>query len=251
MKMKVYRKDDQDIAIGSDKNGIIVRKGRAKAKLKKATVIPIATIDDLREKVDDITKGFVKDGFNYLQSVDVSEDNPYPMVKGEVTINWALSIDSSVNVDELLTTLMNEAQHAANVLHDSELCKSTFTCNSDDEPTEIVIECNKAIWSIGTTDAVLNTLPAHGHGGGDLKTDDPTAAFLLILYLAKLHPGVVSLATSLGVEIEPDLISSEALLPFDITNDIKDIGEMLNLCIAPINWSAMVEDNPNNQAWFF
>lgn len=251
MKMKVYRKEDQDIAIGSDKSGIIVRKGRAKAKLKKATVIPIATIVNLRERVEEVTNSYVKDGFNYLQSVDVSEDNPYPMVASDVTIHWALSVDSSHNIDDLLVSIMDDAQHAAEILNDSGICTATFNCDKDGVANEIVIEHKKAIWSIGTTDAVLNTLPSHGHGGGDLKTDDPAAAFLLMLYLAKLHPDVISLATSLAVAIEPDLTISEALLPFDISDEIKDVGEELDLCIAPINWNAMAKDNPKDQAWFF
>lgn len=251
MQMKIFRKDDMDQAIGKTSGKIIIRKGRSFRKLKKGTVIPSASIKDVDAYITDYIEKLKLKGFIYAGTVDVTDENPYPIMKNEVCIHWTFDGTSIDDPEKTREIIMSDAKYAGELLSESEQCSMSVDIATASFIKEITLNENGIDWSIGIKDDSIVTIPYSGISSGDLTQSYGVTPFLLMMYLTKLHPDVLSLANSHAEELVPDLNTSAELLPFDVDENVRQLGELLDLCVAPVNWNTVGNTQQQSQDWFF
>lgn len=249
MKMKILRKGEEDIAIGYCRPKIYIRKGKACRKLKKGTVIPSSKVDDVETYISTYIDDLVDKGYVYAGTVDVTDENPYPILKQDVGIHWAFDPGAS-NQDIVCSKSMKTALQAAHILSNAGMCKVS-TVGECDLDRLITLEEHDTQWRIGTVEHADAAISHLRISGGTINPSNGVSPFLVMLYLCKQLPAIFSLANSLSEEIVPDLNSAESQLPFKVTDEIRQVGEMLGLCIAPVNWNTIGNSSQSSQNWFF
>jgi len=245
MLMKIYRKENADVALGFDDLSLYIRRGKAKAALKKAVVMPKSVMGDLSKALSEKIEEFIADGYVYVSTFDTDDKNPYPRFNNDVAFHWAFKkSEQEISIEDLLDQIYTALSY-----FDPEFISMDSVERDLDT---ITFKLGKTDFSIGHTSKANIYIPLLRPFGDTLSVTDGPVPFLILLYLSRCYPDNFSITNSESDLISYDLNLSSDLLPFEVDESILKIGEKLGICIVPTNWSNVANnDNSQSSVWMF